>query len=86
MRQADVPTADFRVFDHPEMARQYIAAREYAMVVKADGLAAGKGVLVCNSTEEALAAFGALLRTAPQSSEAHRNLAIAYASPFISTR
>jgi phosphoribosylamine---glycine ligase len=56
MRQADVPTADFRVFDHPEMARQYIQAREYPMVVKADGLAAGKGVLVCSSTAEALAA------------------------------
>jgi phosphoribosylamine--glycine ligase len=56
MRHADVPTAEFRVFDHPEPARHYIETREYPVVVKADGLAAGKGVLVCSSTEEALAA------------------------------
>jgi phosphoribosylamine---glycine ligase len=56
MRHADVPTAEFRVFDHPEPVRHYIETREYPVVVKADGLAAGKGVLVCSSTEEALAA------------------------------
>jgi phosphoribosylamine--glycine ligase len=56
MRNADVPTAEFRIFDHPDMARQYIEARDYPVVVKADGLAAGKGVVVCSNTEEALAA------------------------------
>jgi phosphoribosylamine--glycine ligase len=96
MRQADVPTAEFVVFDHPEAARRYIRSREYVLlpdgrrveypfegfqvlkegdakviaegrmrarvsppeplVVKADGLAAGKGVFVCSTTEEALAA------------------------------
>jgi phosphoribosylamine--glycine ligase len=56
MRNADVPTAEFRVFDHPDPARHYIETREYPLVVKADGLAAGKGVVVCNTTEEALAA------------------------------
>jgi phosphoribosylamine--glycine ligase len=56
MRNADVPTAEFRVFDHPDPARHYIETREYPLVVKADGLAAGKGVVVCNKTEEALAA------------------------------
>ncbi len=56
MRDADVPTAEFRIFDHPEPARQYILTREYPLVIKADGLAAGKGVLVCSTTEEALAA------------------------------
>ncbi len=56
MRHADVPTADFRICDHPEHARQYIEAREYPVVVKADGLAAGKGVIVCSTTAEALAA------------------------------
>ncbi len=96
MRHADVPTADFRIFDHPDPARQYIQSREYVvlpdgrtvhgpfmkdqialedgkkyfitqtgrrlliappepLVVKADGLAAGKGVVVCSTTEEALA-------------------------------
>jgi phosphoribosylamine--glycine ligase len=56
MRHADVPTAEFRIFDHPDPARHYIETREYPVVVKADGLAAGKGVAVCSSTEEALAA------------------------------
>jgi phosphoribosylamine---glycine ligase len=57
MRHADVPTAEFRVFDHPDPARNYVQTREYPVVVKADGLAAGKGVLVCDTTEEALAAI-----------------------------
>jgi phosphoribosylamine--glycine ligase len=57
MRHADVPTAEFRVFDHPEHARRYIETRDYPLVIKADGLAAGKGVLVCSTQEEALAAI-----------------------------
>jgi phosphoribosylamine---glycine ligase len=57
MRHADVPTAEFRVCDHPDPARHYIETREYPVVVKADGLAAGKGVMVCSTTEEALAAI-----------------------------
>jgi phosphoribosylamine--glycine ligase len=56
MRHADVPTAEFRIFDHPDPARHYIETREYPVVVKADGLAAGKGVIVCSTSEEALAA------------------------------
>src|SRR5947209_2659783 len=57
MRDADVPTAEFRVFDHPDPARTYIQTREYPVVVKADGLAAGKGVFVCATTQDALAAI-----------------------------
>src|ERR1700739_616996 len=57
MRHADVPTSEFRVCDHPDPARHYIETREYPVVVKADGLAAGKGVMVCSTTEEALAAI-----------------------------
>src|SRR5207245_1671450 len=57
MRDADVPTAEFRVFDHPDPARHYVETREYPVVVKADGLAAGKGVMVCNSTADALGAI-----------------------------
>src|SRR5437763_11653416 len=57
MRHADVPTADFRICDHPDHARQYILARPYRVVVKADGLAAGKGVIVCSTTAEALGAI-----------------------------
>src|SRR5262245_61302450 len=57
MRHADVPTAEFRVFDHPDPARAYVETREYPVVVKADGLAAGKGVIVCKDTAEALKAI-----------------------------
>jgi phosphoribosylamine--glycine ligase len=56
MRHAYVPTAEFQVFDHPEPARTYIQTRDYPVVVKADGLAAGKGVIVCEDTAEALQA------------------------------
>jgi phosphoribosylamine--glycine ligase len=56
MWDANVPTAEFRVFDHPDPARTYVQTREYPVVIKADGLAAGKGVLVCSTSEEALAA------------------------------
>src|SRR5262245_50716396 len=56
MRNADIPTAEFRIFDHPDPARRYIETRDYPLVVKADGLAAGKGAVVCSTTEEAMAA------------------------------
>ena len=56
MRHADVPTAEFRVFDHPDPARTYVETRDYPVVVKADGLAAGKGVIVCKDTAEAVRA------------------------------
>src|SRR5579875_402464 len=57
MHHADVPTAEFRIFDHPEFARRYIETRDNPLVVKADGLAAGKGVIVCSTNEEALTAI-----------------------------
>lgn len=57
MWDANVPTSEFRVFDHPDPARTYVQTREYPVVVKADGLAAGKGVIVCNNSEDALAAI-----------------------------
>jgi phosphoribosylamine--glycine ligase len=57
MRHADIPTAEFKVFDHPDPARYYVETREYPVVVKADGLAAGKGVVVCRDSAEALAAI-----------------------------
>src|SRR5437868_5996478 len=49
MRHADVPTAEYKVFDHPDRARHFIETRENPLVIKADGLAAGKGVIVCST-------------------------------------
>jgi phosphoribosylamine--glycine ligase len=56
MRHADVATAEFSIFDHPQPARDYIGTRDYPVVVKADGLAAGKGVVVCRTNDEAIRA------------------------------
>ena len=53
MRHADVPTAEFKIFDHSEPAKYWVDTREYPVVVKADGLAAGKGVIVCSTGDEA---------------------------------
>jgi phosphoribosylamine--glycine ligase len=61
MRHADIPTAEFRCFDHPDPARRYIESRDYPVVVKADGLAAGKGAIVCSDTKEALAAVDLIM-------------------------
>jgi phosphoribosylamine--glycine ligase len=62
MRHADVPTAEFQVFEHPEHAKKWIETRDYPLVVKADGLAAGKGVIVCNTNAEALAAIDRIMK------------------------
>src|SRR5208282_228347 len=56
MREAGVPTGDFAAFDDAEAARRYVKARAGSMVVKADGLALGKGVAVCNDAKTALEA------------------------------
>ncbi len=53
MRKYGVPTADFQVFDDPEKAWAYIEKKGAPIVVKADGLAAGKGVIVCRTLDEA---------------------------------
>lgn len=57
MRAAGVPTAEFATFDDAEAARRYAAARKGAVVVKADGLALGKGVTVCHDQAAAQAAI-----------------------------
>ena len=56
MHDANVPTADFKICDHPDQAKTWISTRRYPLVVKADGLAAGKGVIVCSTQDEALKA------------------------------
>lgn len=58
MRQAGVPMAEGESFDNATAARNYILARRSPLVVKADGLAMGKGVAVCENREQALEAVG----------------------------
>ncbi len=57
--EADIPTAAYRRFTSPEDARAYVEAQGAPIVVKADGLAAGKGVTVAASVKEALSAIDA---------------------------
>ncbi len=57
MHDAGVPTAAFRVFDEADEAKAFIRERGAPIVVKADGLAAGKGVIVATTEEEALEAI-----------------------------
>ncbi len=54
MKTAHVPTAEARVFKHYDSAREYVATRDAGVVVKAAGLAAGKGVFVCDDPSNAL--------------------------------
>ncbi|UCD75437.1 MAG: phosphoribosylamine--glycine ligase [Phycisphaerales bacterium] len=61
MRQAAIPTAEGRVFDHADSARQYIEAHDEPCVVKASGLAAGKGAIVCDTQAEALDALDRIM-------------------------
>jgi len=61
MKRNDIPTAEFVIFDDPKQASDYVKSVSYPVVVKADGLAAGKGVIVCDSTEEALSAIDIIL-------------------------
>lgn len=56
MEKYGIPTADFKCFDNQEKALAYIDKKGAPLVVKADGLAAGKGVIVCKTNEEAIQA------------------------------
>jgi phosphoribosylamine--glycine ligase len=61
MRRAGIPTADFGIFTEPAPAKEWARSREGRVVVKADGLALGKGVVVCASPEEAEGVIDAML-------------------------
>jgi phosphoribosylamine--glycine ligase len=62
MRAANVPTAGFAVFDDADAAEQYVRDANRPLVVKADGLCAGKGVVVAKDTAEALEAVRLMMR------------------------
>jgi phosphoribosylamine---glycine ligase len=52
-----IPTAEYARFDEPDAAKDYIRVKGAPIVVKADGLAAGKGVILCRNENEAYAAI-----------------------------
>ncbi|MCI5884113.1 MAG: phosphoribosylamine--glycine ligase [Clostridiales bacterium] len=53
MKKYSIPTATYENFDSPEKALEYLEKAKMPIVLKADGLALGKGVLICNTLEEA---------------------------------
>ena len=57
----DIPTARYKSFTDPGLAREYLNTQALPIVVKADGLAAGKGVVVASTLEMALAAVDSIL-------------------------
>lgn len=61
MKNNNIPTTDFSIFTDPENAIEYIRNTEKQLVIKADGLAAGKGVIVCDSQSEAIDAINRIM-------------------------
>ncbi len=55
MKKYNIPTAAYENFDDPQKALEYLETAKMPIVLKADGLALGKGVLICNTLEEAKA-------------------------------
>lgn len=53
MKKYNIPTAGYENFEHAEDALAYLETAKFPIVLKADGLALGKGVLICNTLEEA---------------------------------
>ena len=61
MKRNDIPTARFEVFNDAKEAKEYARSADVPLVVKADGLASGKGVIVCNNSTEAQEAIEKIL-------------------------
>ena len=57
MRKANIPTADYAVFEDHQKALDYLKGQRYPLVIKASGLALGKGVIICQNEEQAWTAL-----------------------------
>ena len=64
MKNYDIPTSDYEMFSDKAEAKLYISTKKHPIVIKADGLAAGKGVIVSSSIEESNNAIDKLLSAA----------------------
>jgi len=62
MRRNAIPTAEARIFEDYQKAYNYVASRDAALVIKAAGLAAGKGVTVCDEPAQGLLALEAAMK------------------------
>jgi phosphoribosylamine--glycine ligase len=61
MTEAGIPTAKYGIFTNADKAKDYIANQTTPLVIKADGLAAGKGVIVCDGATQAIAAVDSMM-------------------------
>lgn len=61
MHDAGILTAEFAIFSDPQKAKDYVVRQSRPLVIKADGLAAGKGVVVCDSADQAIAAIDSMM-------------------------
>lgn len=61
MKKYDIPSAEYETFDNADAALAYLETAKMPIVLKADGLALGKGVLICNNLEEAKAGVKTLM-------------------------
>lgn len=62
MKKYDIPTANYEVFQNSEKAFDYIKHQTFPLVIKADGLAAGKGVFIVKNLDQAGDALNALMK------------------------
>ena len=56
-KKYNIPTSKFDIFENKDSAKKFLTNSIFPLVIKADGLAAGKGVYICNNNSEALAAI-----------------------------
>ena len=61
MKKYNIPTAAYETFDNYDAALEYVKKGTFPVVLKADGLALGKGVLICNTLEEAVEGLNTIM-------------------------
>ena len=61
MHDVGIPTSEFVIFSDPQKAKDYVVRQSRPLVIKADGLAAGKGVVVCESADQAIAVIDSMM-------------------------
>ena len=61
MKKYNIPTAGYETFDDYDKAVEYVKNGDFPVVLKADGLALGKGVLICNTLDEALEGLNTIM-------------------------
>jgi phosphoribosylamine--glycine ligase len=61
MKNNDIPTSNFSIFSDPEKAKDFVTKTNKQLVIKADGLASGKGVIICDKKDDAINAIDLMM-------------------------